>query len=244
MAKDIPYILFAMRRESRPFLRTFPFEHRLTRAPCWVAFCGGFGGWSVLAAEIGIGQGRAVSALDWLLRTPKLHAFHPRFILSAGFSGALQKDLHVGDVLLATEVVDLQGNCHRVTWPADEGKPSLRAGRLLSLATLLGDAEEKCRLGQQHAALAVDMETAAVAEFCTRRNIPFGCLRVISDECHVSLSPYLAALLTNGKTSAWRAARALWQQPGLFWEFWRLARDTRFAARQLAKSLEMILSKV
>src|SRR6516162_9664899 len=105
LAFDDPCILFALRREANPFLREFRPQLRFPGAPCWARFCGP--AWlTVLVLETGVGTGRARAALDWLLARPALAnvVYRPRLVLSAGFCGALDEQLRVGDVLLATEV--------------------------------------------------------------------------------------------------------------------------------------------
>jgi len=86
------------------------------------------------------------------------------------------------------------------------------------------------------------MESATFARLCTKRGIPFGCLRAISDDLDTALSPALVSLLTGGRVSWWRALRALLRRPSLFKEFLRLGRDTRLASAQLGKAVGELLT--
>src|SRR5581483_9818380 len=98
---------FALRRESAPFLREFRPQQRFPGCPVWGRFCGP--AWlSVLVLETGMGALAAERAAGWLVRGPVLDgvAYRPRLVLAAGFAGALQDRFRVGDVILATEVVD------------------------------------------------------------------------------------------------------------------------------------------
>src|SRR5437773_2571192 len=102
-----PCVLFALRRESSPFLREFRPHQRVPGAASWARFCGP--AWlTVLVVENGVGAQRMERALDWLLSGPILEnvPYKPKLILSAGFSGALQEQYQVGDIILATEVAD------------------------------------------------------------------------------------------------------------------------------------------
>ena len=116
-------VLFALRREAAPFLRVCRPQRRFRGAPCWAARCG-----PVLVLETGVGRERTEAALNWLQNDASLR---PRLIVSAGFSGALNEALHVGDVLLATEVLDLHGNRWPTTWSpvADASGSDRTAGR-------------------------------------------------------------------------------------------------------------------
>ena len=244
---DDPCILFALRRECRFFLREFRPQQRFWGAPCWARFCGP--AWlSVLTLQTGMGQARTEAALDWILGQPLMGGvpYRPKLVLSAGFSGALQEEFQVGDIILATEVASGDGKSWPATWPAEnpagEWRPRLHHGRLLSVRALISSPEEKEALGHAHQAAAVDMETAAVARLCRKRDVPFGCVRVILDDLHTPLSSRLVSLVSGGRVSPLRALTALVCSPNLGAEFRRLARQSRFAAEQLGKALGELLT--
>ena len=110
-------------------------------------------------------------------------AYRPKLVLSVGFCGALKDGLNVGDVVLATEVVDEAGNVWPATWPGPlppgKWEPRLHLGRIVTTDHLINDAAEKRRFGERHQALAVDMEAAevvpgaATAKFLAVRCGPF-----------------------------------------------------------------------
>jgi adenosylhomocysteine nucleosidase len=188
------------------------------------------------------------ASLEWLLHGPQLDGvpYRPRVVLSAGYSGALQENFQIGDVLLATDVADLAGNVWPTTWPealpAEKWQPPLHRGRLLTVTGLIATAEDKRRLGQQYQAAAVDMETAVVARLCHQHGIPFGCVRAISDDLGVDLSRQLVELVFEGRAAPGRLLAALARRPRLAGELWRLARHTRLASRNLGKALGELLT--
>jgi adenosylhomocysteine nucleosidase len=244
---DDPCLLFALSREWQSLRRDFPPQQRFLGGPCRARFCGP--AWlSVLVVETGIGPKRMAAALDWVLGRPRLGnvPYRPKVVISAGYSGALREGLRVGDVILATEVADLEDNRWPVTWPAalpaDEWRPPLQRGVLLNTPWLVARPEEKQALGQKHGAAAVDMETAVIARLCSRAGVPFGCVRVISDELETALSPQLVGLLGSGRVAPWRVLTTLARRPRMIGELWRLARQTRFASKQLAKALGELLT--
>src|SRR5690242_2970261 len=115
---DEPCVIFALRRESAPFLQEFRPQQRFPGCPCWAWFCGPE--WlSVLVLETGVGTARAEQAMQWLGSTPKLGDVpcRPKVVLSAGFAGGLAEELRVGDIVLATEVIDPDGTAWPTTWP-------------------------------------------------------------------------------------------------------------------------------
>jgi adenosylhomocysteine nucleosidase len=234
---DDPCILFALRRESAAFRRAYRPRQTFTGAPCRAQFCGMAPG--VLVAETGVGQTRVTHVLDWLLGKPTFEGaiYQPRFLVFAGFAGALSHDLHIGDIVLADEVIDASGHCRPTTLPANLPEGMVKRGRLLTVNELSATAQDKGKLAGQHRAIAVDMESAVFAERCSRAGIPFACVRAISDEAATSLSPALVSMLAGGAVSPWRVTLSILLRPSLLPELWRLARDTRKAAEHLANGL-------
>jgi adenosylhomocysteine nucleosidase len=232
---EAPCIVFVLEREALFFRRSFQVRQTLAGAPCR-AHLGDVAGTPVLVLQTGLGAEAAARAVTWILGDP---SYRPRWVLSAGFSGALRPDLRVGDLLLATEVVDAEGNQWRAT--GVEERLPWRRGRLLTSPRLVAGPREKQELGARHDALAVDMETAAIAQVCHRHQVPFGCLRAISDDWNRPLSPQLVDVLRGGRVSPLRLMSVVLRRPRLAGELWRLARHTRIAARQIHQGLTAIL---
>jgi adenosylhomocysteine nucleosidase len=246
-----PCIVFALRRESMYFRRSFPFRRRFPGAPCPAEFRGSASR-SVLVLETGMGAAAIEKALHWCLNAPRFGAatYRPRFVLSAGFSGALQPEQRVGDLILATEIVDEGGHRWFPRSQAPRGNarpdaprrvPPLSTGRLLTVPELVSDPREKQRLGERYKALAVDMETAVVARLCQEHDTPLLCLRVISDDLNTPLSPHLVELLRRGRVAPPRLAWTVLRHPSLIRELWRLEGQTRFAAQQLLAGISAFL---
>lgn len=244
---DDPCVLFALRRERGPFCREFAPNQAFPGAPCWASFCGP--AWlTVLTMETGVGAANVNRSLDWLLSKPALERvpYEPNLLIFAGFAGALTPEMHVGDVLLATEVRDEHGHAWPTTWPETlpEGRwrPPLHRAPLVSFDQLIGKPDDKRRLHTAHGALAVDMESAAFAARCAQMNIPFACVRAISDDVDTVLSPHLLSLLQGGVASPPRVIGGLARHPSLLFELLRLARDTKKAAEQLGLALGELLT--
>jgi adenosylhomocysteine nucleosidase len=236
MADDIaitdPCVVFALRRESVFFRRTSPYQQRFPGAPCQAQFRG-LPSQTVLMLETGLGAAAMESALRWCLESPRFGdvPYRPRFVFSAGFSGALQPELRVGDLVLGSEAIDSEGDSWAV--PLSEQmaiREDVIRGRLLTVTQVVGDPREKQRLGEHYGALAVDMESAVVARLCHEYGVPFACLRVISDDINTLLSPHLVDLLRRGRASPIRLLGSVLRHPMMIGELWRLARQTRVAA--------------
>lgn len=234
-----PCVFFALRRESGPFRKVVRPRQSFPGAPVWARFCGP-ADHSVLLIETGLGQANAERAVHWVLSKPTLCgiSYVPRLLIFAGFAGALDASLRVGDVVFVDEVVTEEGNRWRTT---AQGCGACTHGNLLTMDRLVATEEEKRRLGGQHGAVAVDMESAVFARLCAQAGIPFASVRAISDETTTLLSPSLAALLSGGTVSPWRVAALLLRHPLMIRELVRLGRDTKLASQKLAIALEQIL---
>ncbi|HEX4592181.1 MAG TPA: hypothetical protein VH120_19765 [Gemmataceae bacterium] len=227
--------LFALRRESAPFTRRLRFAERLP-ASCPAALYETKRG-PAIVLETGIGTKRATTAIRWLL-----DHFGPRLVIACGYAGALSPALKVGDVLIASEIVEPgDDDLHwRTTVPAELG--DLPVGRMVTVAELAGRPSAKRSLARQTGAVMVDMESAAIAELCQEKRVPCAVVRAISDTADTAMSPRLVALLSGGRVALWRVLAALVRSPGLAVELWRLARDTRIAAQRLAEALERLFT--
>ena len=105
------------------------------------------------------------------------HDQHFDYLISAGFAGALNDQLEVGDLLLARNFSTL--------WSA-ENRPSLSSlpihiADLLTVPALINSGEDRNKLALTSGAVAVDMETEFIARACAAHGIPVLSLRVISD---------------------------------------------------------------
>lgn len=245
-----PCVVFALRRESMYLRRVCPFRRRISGAPCRAEKrCQEpFSPETVpdtffLMLETGVGATAMETALRWCLSAPRFGGmpYRPRQLISAGFSGALQPGLRVGDHVCATEVVDTHGNSWQALRPSALAGCDIAAGRLLAAPELVGDPQEKQRLGRQYDALAVDMESAIAARVCQEYQVPFACLRVISDDWQTSLSPHLVEMLRRGRVSLPRLAVQVLRHPKLIGELGRLARQTRRASQELVAPLTAAL---
>ena len=166
----------------------------------FVAREGGLGGRRLVLFECGVGRDAAARG------TRALIAGHrPHWIISAGFAGGLQPQLRPGDILMANEIVDVSGTRLSIDFkisPESLGTtPGLHVGRLLTVDAIVRTFEAKQRLGAEHQALAVDMETSAVASVCRDERIRFLSVRVISDavECECRRT----STTSSGKKRGW-----------------------------------------
>ena len=190
----------------------------------------------LVAVAIG-GPGRA-AATDSARRLVAGH--RPRWIVSAGFAGALDPGLARREVLFPDEIVGPDGASIRVALaidPAGDG-PAIRTGRLATVEEVVRTPADRAELRARTGAIAVDMETSAVASFCAEAGRRFLAVRVVSDSAEDVIPPEALALV--GPTGSYRVGAALgaiWHRPSSLKDLLRLREHALAAARRLADVL-------
>ncbi|MDD1635578.1 MAG: phosphorylase [Methylococcaceae bacterium] len=115
-------------------------------------------------------------------------------LISWGCAAALSESLKPGDLILADELIDA-GNVVMATsadWLA-YAKNSLakfvviQSGRLAESTSIVSSSKEKKQLHSTTGAIALDMESVAVARVAKQHILPFLTIRVIADPVNMDL---------------------------------------------------------
>lgn len=208
-----------------------------TRGAGFVAYHGRLQQRRLVVVQSGPGRENAARA------TAALIAGHrPQWIISSGFAGGLVDDLAHGDLVIADSVASAAGQRLAIDVKL-EAEPHRHVGRLLTVEQVVRTPEEKRALGKEHSALAVDMETFAVAEVCRAEKIRFMSVRTISDTADEQLPPDVEHLL-HQKSLAGRlgaAAGSLARRPSSMKDLWKLREAAIAASDHLAEFLAEII---
>lgn len=158
-------------------------------------------------------------------------------VVSIGYCGALDPALKAGDVLVATAVA-AHPSGRRYQARAPETMPEHHAGVLASVDHVVETVAEKARL-RAHGYDAVEMEAAAVAGRAEEWQLPFYCIRVVTDGAGEDFVCGLeAARDAQGRFRRWKIVMNAFRRPGRgVGELIRLHRRTRLAARVLGEFL-------
>jgi len=172
----------------------------------------------------------------------RLTAAGIRALISWGMAGGLDPALAAGCLVLPREVIAPEGS---VFATAHEWRERLSGaiaahrvygGRLLTCREPLGSTEAKARAFRQTGAVAVDMESAAVAGVAASARLPFLAVRAIVDTAADEL-PRSAVAATTNDLSTLRITRvlgALARRPAELPVLIRLAGRYRAANRALS----------
>jgi adenosylhomocysteine nucleosidase len=191
--------------------------------------------------ESGSGFARARRAA-----TALIDAHSPAWVLSAGFSGALQESMQVGDIVMANSIVDTHGHELSIDLGlSPQEQRGLYVGRIVTADDVVRKVDEKRALGERHQALAVDMESLAVAQVCRDAQKRFLAVRVISDDMSADLPPEVLTLVgSTGSKRLGAAVGSLWKRPGSIKEMWNLRTAAHSAAQRLATFLDGVVTQL
>jgi adenosylhomocysteine nucleosidase len=202
-------------------------------------------GREVVIVESGLGGQVAARAVR-----AAIEFYRPRWIVSAGFAGALCPDLRRGQLLMPDRVTSEQGAELDVGIELSQevvaGSHGLHVGKLLTVDHLVRRASIRRSLHEQHAALACDMETFAVAEACREASARMLAVRIISDEVDDELPPEIEHLLSQktlvGKFGA--ATGALMKRLGAAKDLWNLREEAIKNSDRLARFLRGVIAQL
>lgn len=190
-------------------------------------------GTPVLVAVSGMGMQNAFSTAMWMAQQG-ISALG-----SVGVSGGLDERLVPGDCVLADKVLSGTAKGIHVVWkreqgipPSDvSGRPSQMRGAILTVQEpLLATEDKKDFSGRSHA-MAVDMESAAVAQAACQMNLMFFAIRAICDTVTTSIPEEVySAIDEMGRPRVTYILRQLGRNPALICQFLRTKRDFKAAS--------------
>lgn len=209
---------------------------------------------TVTVLQCGIG---ARGFADWL--TQHLAENHYDALIVVGLAGGLDPRLKTGDAVVYDCCLDARDSVQESVPPKDlaiqhshgqtdlvrilldalrETELSSFYGSGITVSRVVINAQDKLWFGQQHQALAVDMESFDVLQVAAECGVPAAVIRVISDEAEHDLPDFNFAAETDGTVNPRRMATAMLQRPVASARFLRNLKQVLAALR---KVLEVVV---
>jgi adenosylhomocysteine nucleosidase len=241
-------LFYAFAREIAP-LRRRVIDRRPLAHPQLHGVRAGLYGRELAMIATGIGHARASrTAAHAMEQFPAAE-----LVIATGVAGALAEYLRPGDLVLAERVfADALGEeIPREIAIAREQLDSIAAaldaqqlrhvrGAMLTAGRVLLGAREKAAAHAQTGAIAVDMETAALAAQAARHGVPFVSLRTILDAVGDEIvGPKIDE---SGRVRALATASGLMRNPGALFKIPRMMKNLSLATNALADALEAIIA--
>ena len=198
----------------------------------------------------GIGRNNAIKAASCLLESTSVD-----LLISAGVAGGIRHGLNVGDLVVAERVGysrqdDFDGDELQLEYDfvckedivqlarqcSNEPETKLHFGNLLTVDKVISKASTKRRIGEQNSFLAVEMESAAVAEVASKKGVAFAAIRSISDDIDDDLElDYDNMISDEGKVKVTNIALSVLKNPQKLALLSRLNKQTRRASKRALK---------
>ena len=185
----------------------------------WIAACAGAG---VAAATLAFAEVEKLGPVTT--------------VISTGWAGALREELVPGQAYDVSCVIDARTGERFVT-----AIPSNDCWLVTS--SKVADAAEKQRLASTYEAALVDMEAVAVARLARMRDIPFYCIKGISDGYSDQLPDFNRFISKDGQFQLLRFMVFVIPRPWYWPALIRMGENSRKAARAIAASLLDLLDE-
>jgi len=218
-------VTFALPAESSGFLHRLDNRTRSDRNG--VATIGGtIGDRAIEVFHTGVGEKVCRQSIAKFLQNRQ-----PDCLISAGFAGALNDQLNVGDLLFAQNFSTAELGKAR---PLLANLP-IHVANLLTVPSMIDFNEERNKIARATGAAAVDMETEFIARACAEHGVPLVSLRAISDTARQPLPapPHILFDIENQRTNMMRLVQYFCKHPT------RLRGLIRFAG-QIAQARETL----
>jgi hopanoid-associated phosphorylase len=169
-------------------------------------------------------------------------------LLSFGCAAALSDDLTPGDIVVAEAIVAPTGERYPTdtAWRdrVDNAARQVFTGTTLPMLGAIAGSDRavlspraKSLLSATSAAVAVDMESHAVAQVAAAAKLPFLALRAIVDPADRTVpEAAFQAMGPKGRIKPWPLLAGLLENPMIVRDLWRLAHDARAARAGLRRA--------
>ncbi len=218
-------------------------EMQITHTLRWQtgnAFVGEWQGVPVVLVRSGMGRERARRALvevadKWDLKE----------VISIGYAGALDPSLEVGDLVVADKIIekntsqtDQDVKSYSLNKEIFNTTAAVRGRILLTVDSIAATPQEKKRLREQYSAVAVDMETSALAGEAEARNLSFVSVRAITDTADQELIDCTHLVEEDGDVSKLKAGWHVLTHLGDLKSMIELRQHARMATANLTEFLK------
>jgi adenosylhomocysteine nucleosidase len=215
----------AMPMELSPLKRMLSLEK--TRIGSLEAHVGVLDGRPVVAVVTGMGTALAADKVQRLLDAVEVDR-----VVVVGITGAVENETPIGTLILPEVVVNSATGAEFRPEQLGSGETK---GKMWTTDVLITDLEVIADL-RAKGVVSLDMETAAIAEVCERRAIPWSVFRAISDRATDGSVNEEVFHLSNqdGTPNAKAIASYMLRRPGRIPAMTRMAKEARLATERAA----------
>jgi adenosylhomocysteine nucleosidase len=156
-------------------------------------------------------------------------------LISFGIAGGLASGLKPGTLVVATEVITEDGRRYPAMDLTTSVTGAIRAP-IFGSRVIVSGVGVKQELYYKTGAVAVDLESAEVAQLCADAGVPFAVIRAIGDPAERNLPPAaLVGLKADGRVNLRAVLASVLRSPGQIPALLTVALDTRRALATLGQ---------
>ena len=251
-------VVCAIRQEVSPLVACMNISNK-SDVDGVILYHGDMKGMPLMVVQGGIGRKNAIKATSRLLESANVD-----LLISAGVAGGIRPGLSVGDMVIAESVgyskqgdydsdeLQLESNfvCKKeivqlARQISNELESKSHFGNLLTVDKVISQASTKRKIGEQNSFLAVEMESAAVAEVAHEKGVGFAAIRSISDDIDDDLQlDYDNIISDEGKVKTASIALGVLKNPKSLALLSRLNKQTKIASKSLAHFISKLVPLV
>ncbi len=241
-------VLYAIKQEINPIMEHMHVSKKFNVGDM-LFYQADLDGLPVTLVQTGIGRNNAAKATDHLLQTFKIN-----LLISSGVAGGIRPGVNLGDLVIAenvsyTKQSDFERGVLQLesSFSCKEGFVELakkvskdsdvvsHCGDLLTVDKVISQARTKKKIGENATFIAVDMESAAIAEVADKRGVEFAAVRSVSDTIEDNIDIDYADIMTDdGKVKYSNLAMNIMRNPRRLAILKRLHKQTKVAAKRLS----------
>jgi len=181
---------------------------RIDRNGAATIYKGRISGREVLLVETGMGKRNAQKAAKLIVKNYLEGSSISKRALAIGFCGATSGNLQIGDVVLYKTIknlenIDFSKACNSINFYGSKdincSKCTKNSCKILkvnggTVSNVIADSELKKNIGAKFDVQAVDMETYWIGKTMIENNLPFYCIRAVSDCVDENIPDFLLTL--------------------------------------------------
>jgi nucleoside phosphorylase len=195
---------------------------------------GKISGKDVVIVHTGVGRLTCEKRLTSFLQKER-----PQIFVSSGFCGGTADEHKPGDLVLAENFVpaDFVNQIQKIF-------PGVRCGKIFSANEVVDAALDRYKLGREHGAIAIDMETETIARVLSQASIPMFALRVISDSpaAPFPAPPEVLFNVEEQRTDYWRLLAHLARNPARVARLANFSKQVAYARTKLSEALCAVIA--
>jgi adenosylhomocysteine nucleosidase len=192
----------------------------------------------VMLLKSGVGLMKAAKTLK-----ETLDIYIPSIIISYGTAGKISPNMKIGNIILADSLIveeteeNIDIECHMLNmakkWLANL-KCKYFLGTIISSTRLIENSNERDEFFLKYNASIVDMESGALAKISNDYQIPFICIRIVSDNADSSLKK-LDVLKETSKTNTKTIINVFSKKPWIIPFYIKFMLDIKLSVKKISR---------